>query len=190
MVFVGRVVPGIECDFVGVDNAAGGEMAVRHLIQKGQRRIAMLGGSHKLTSWVGRKEGYDKALREAGIESDASLVLQGPATRDCGAELVQQLLRLPDPPTAIFCYNDIIAIGAMMKLKEMGLTPGRDIAIVGFDNIPEASIFSPKLTTVSSHVRLMGKHAAALLCTRMENPDLEPRKIIVHPELIIRESCS
>ncbi|VBB09087.1 Hypothetical protein LUCI_4373 [Lucifera butyrica] len=190
IVLVNRILPGTQCDFVGIDNVAGGQLAVEYLIRQGHRRIAFLGGLAKLSSWQGRKQGYDNALRQAGLEIDHSLIIESPATRDCGIELIQRLLSIPNPPTAVFCYNDIMAIGAMMKMKEMGLTPGKDIAIVGFDDIPEAAIFTPKLTTVSSAIRLMGSHAAALLHARMENPDNEPQNIVLQPELIVRDSCS
>lgn len=190
VVLVGRRVPGVDCDYVGVDNVAGGELAVNHLLGKGHRRIALLGGVAKMSSWQGRRQGYDNALRQAGIEPDPSLVMESPATMEGGIKLIQQVLKVPDPPTAIFCYNDVIAIGAMMKMKEMGLVPGKDIAVVGFDDIPEAAIFSPKLTTVSSGIRLMGIHAATLLHGRMEGLESEPQTIVVQPELIIRESCS
>lgn len=190
IVLVGRKVSGIECDYVGVNNVAGGQMAVEHLLRRGHRKIAFLGGLAKYSSWLERKRGYSNALQQAGIEIDPSLIMEGPATRENGIELAHHMLSISKPPTAIFCYNDVIAIGVMIKMKEMGLTPGRDIAVVGFDNIPEAAIVTPKLTTVSSFIRIMGKHVAALLQARINNPDREPQNISIHPELIIRESCS
>lgn len=190
IVLVGRRIPGTQLDFVGVDNVVGGELAVNHLLQHGHRSIGFIGGFSKLSSWQGRKQGYDNALRQAGIPVDSSLVLESPATLRYGAELIQQVMTAPNPPTAVFCYNDAIAIGAMMKLKEMGIAPGKDVAIVGFDDIPEAAIFSPKLSTISSSIRAMGAHAATLLHARMEGLDGEPQNVIVEPKLVIRESCA
>jgi LacI family transcriptional regulator len=189
VVLLGRKVPGANCDYVGMDNVMGGQLAVDHLIQKGHRRIAFLGGPSQITSWQERKQGYDNAHHKAGINIDASLVIEGPVTRESGVELIQQILRIPDPPTAVFCYNDIIALGVMMKLKEMGLVPGRDIGIVGFDDIPEAVMLSPKLTTISSFARLMGARAATLLHERIEGLSIEPQRIILQPKLIVRETC-
>ena len=117
------------------------------------------------------------------------MVRESRATMQCGIDLVTQLIQEPNPPSAIFCYNDIFAIGAMMKLKDLGVTPGSDIAIVGFDDIPEASIFSPKLTTVSSCIKAMGKHAASMLLQRIDGLPAEPRRITLEPKLIIRHSC-
>lgn len=189
LVLVGRKLPDSNCDYVGVDNQLGGQIAAEYLIQKGHRRIAFLGGFSQLSSRQGRKQGFDFALQKAGLEIDNSLVIESPATREGGVEAIQKILNHPNPPTAVFCYNDTIAIGAMMKMKELGFTPGKDMAIVGFDDIPEAAIFSPKLTTVTSMPRLMGAHAAQLLHSRMEGSDIESQSIILQPSLIIRESC-
>lgn len=190
VVLVGRILPNTSFDYVGVDNRLGGQLAVDHLLQKGHRRIAFIGGYSQLSSWQGRKQGYDTALRLAGVEIDPSLVIESPATRQGGIDSIQRVLSVHNPPTAVFCYNDTIAIAAMMKMKDMGIMPGKDIAIVGFDDIPEATIFSPKLTTVSSFTRMMGIHAARLLQTRIEDPDGEPQTVILKPELIVRDSCS
>lgn len=190
VVLVGRRIPGTQFDFVGVDNMVGAELAVKHLLEHGHRRIGFIGGFARLSSWQGRKQGYDNALRQAGIPIDETLVIESPATLQCGTELIQKVMAVSAPPTAVLCYNDAIAIGAMMKLKEMGIIPGKDIAIIGFDDIPEAGIFSPKLSTVSSAIRSMGAHAATLLHSRMEGLDCEPQNIIVEPRLIIRESCA
>lgn len=190
VVLVGRQLAGTDCDYVGIDNKLGGQIATEYLLQKGHRRIAFIGGFSQLSSWQGRKQGYDQALLSAGLPIDNSLIIESPATRECGYRIIQQAVEVANPATAVFCYNDAIAIGAMMKLKEIGLTPGQDISIIGFDDIPEAAIFSPKLTTISSFPRLLGTHAARLLHSRLENPDAETQTTIIQPELIIRESCS
>jgi len=189
VVLVGRKVPGANCDYVGVNNVIGGQLAVEYLVQQGHRRIAFLGGPSQITSWQERKQGYDNAHWQANMTLDPSLVMEGPVTRESGVELIEQILRIPNPPTAVFCYNDVIALGVMAKLKEMGLTPGLDIGIIGFDDIPEASISSPKLTTISSFIQFMGVMAATLLHKRMEGLNNEPQNIILHPKLVIRESC-
>ncbi|SDF46387.1 LacI family DNA-binding transcriptional regulator [Sporolituus thermophilus] len=190
VVLVGRKIANVSCDYVGIDNVRGGQIAAEHLIRKGHRRIAFLGGFSQLSSWQERKRGYDQAHYAAGLPIDNNLVVETPATRQGGIAAIQKVLTAPEPPTAAFCYNDMIAIGAMMQMKEMGFVPGRDMAIVGFDDIPEATIFSPKLTTVSSFPRLMGIHAARLLHAQIEGAADEPQTIILQPELIVRESCS
>jgi LacI family transcriptional regulator len=190
VVLINRNLSEGHCDYVGIDNVTGGRSAVEHLVRKGHRRIAFLGGVSQLSSWHGRTEGYVSGLLAAGLDVDESLIIEGPMTRESGHVLIEKILALPTPPTAVLCYNDIIAIGAMMKLKELGLTPGYDMGIVGFDDIPEASIFSPRLTTVSSFPRRIGTHAVRLLHERIEGLDSKPRSVVLQPELIVRESCS
>ncbi len=190
VVLIGRKLDTTLCDYVGIDNVLGGQLATSHLIEQGHRRIAFIGGYSLLSSWRGRKEGYDFALTLSGIDTDPDLIVESPATLQGGVDSIQKILRLPNPPTAVFCYNDSIAIGAMMKMKEMGVIPGQDMAVVGFDDIPEASIITPKLTTVSSAPRLMGVHAARLLQARMEGLDTKPQYVILQPELIVRESST
>lgn len=190
VVLVGRRLAGAACDYVGIDNVMGGRLAAEHLIRKGHRRIAFLGGFSQLSSRQERKQGFDDAHRDAGLTVDEALVIESPATREGGTQAIEKLLSLPNPPSAAFCYNDTIAIGAMMKMKEVGLIPGHDMAVVGFDDIPEDIIFTPKLTTISSSARLMGIHAASLLYSRIDGLAFEPQSVILKPELIVRESCS
>lgn len=189
VVLVNRTLAGANCDFVGVDNVLGARLAVEHLIKKGHRRIAYLGGLPQLSTWQGRNQGYIEAHQAAGLEIDPLLVIESRATRQGGIEAIQKLLSISQPPTAAFCYNDTIAIAACMHLQGIGITPGRDLAIVGFDDIPEATIVTPKLTTVASYIRQLGEHAARMLHTRIEGADDPPRTMIIQPELVIRESC-
>jgi LacI family transcriptional regulator len=190
VVLVAKEITGADYDFIGVDNVVGAKMAVDHLIQKGHRRIAYLGGPSDSSPWKYRNQGYRHALSEAGLEVDESLIMESPATRQGGIDAIRKILSHPDPPTAVFCYNDVVAFGVMLGLKEAGLTPGRDIAVVGFDNIQEAAIFNPGLTTISAFPQLVGTYAADLLHQRILGLDDEPKRIILKPELVVRESCS
>lgn len=179
-----------DYDYVGVDNVAGAQMAVNHLIEKGHRRIAFLGGTAEASAWKDRKQGYLNALHRAGLEVDETLILESPATRKGGMEAVRQLLRHPNLPSAVFCYNDMVAFGVMLGLKEAGLTPGYNLAVVGFDNIQEAAMFSPGLTTVSAFPQQIGTYAADLLHKRITGLADEPKRIILKPELVVRDSSS
>lgn len=100
------------------------------------------------------------------------------------------MLKQPDPPTAIFCYNDIVAFGVMLGMREAGLEPGCDIAVVGYDNIEESAVSNPPLTTVMASPMQVGTFAASLLHRRIlngaENP---PQRVILKPELVLRGSC-
>ena len=133
-------------------------------------------------------EGYREALSRAGLEVDESLVIDSAPTREGGLEAVLKVLENPNPPTAIFCFSDLIAFGVMQGLMMKGITPGKDIDIVGFDNVPVAEIYHPPLTTISSFPRRIGKEAANLLYQQMEKIERDQQRIILNPELIIRES--
>jgi len=192
VVIVNKHIFGSTYDYVGIDNALGAQKAVEHLIGKGHQRIAFLGGSQKSFPWQERIRGYQNALLQAGLEIDESLIINSPSTREGGAHAIQQIFRIPKPthPTAIFCYNDVVAIGVMQELKKSGIMPGKHLAIVGFDNNKDAEIVTPGLTTVNSFTRQIGTHAALLLLQRLMGFDEDPQTIILEPELIIRDSCS
>jgi LacI family transcriptional regulator len=190
VVLVNRNFPEFTCDYIGIDDIVAGQLATEHLIGKGHRRIAYLGGASELSSWFKRREGYESVLKKYNIEVDESLIIEGLPTQESGYNLVEDILKLDEMPSAIFCFNDVIAIGAMMKLEEKGIIPGRDIAIVGVDDIPEASIIKPKLTTVSSFPFLRGVKAANILHERVKGYTGEPQTIILEPQLIIRDSSN
>lgn len=183
-----RELPEVNSDYVGINYPEGARIAVNHLIEKGHKRIAFLGGIRESSTWIERMEGYREALSKAGLEVDESLMIDSAPTREGGLEAVFKVLNNPDPPTAIFCFSDLIAFGVMQGLRMKGLIPGQDIDIVGFDNVPVAEIYHPPLTTVSSFPQRMGKEAANLLHQKMVNNDHEQQRIILNPELIIRES--
>ncbi|MED3691254.1 LacI family DNA-binding transcriptional regulator [Peribacillus butanolivorans] len=183
-----RELPEVNSDYVGINYPEGARIAVNHLIEKGHKRIAFLGGIRESSTWIERMEGYREALSKAGLEVDESLMIDSAPTREGGLESVFKVLNNPDPPTAIFCFSDLIAFGVMQGLRMKGLIPGQDIDIVGFDNVPVAEIYHPPLTTVSSFPQRMGKEAANLLHQKMVNIDHEQQRIILNPELIIRES--
>ncbi|MFE4814757.1 LacI family DNA-binding transcriptional regulator [Peribacillus simplex] len=188
MVLAVRELPGVNSDYVGIDYPEGARIAVDHLLGKGHKRIALLGGIKESSTWIERMEGYREALSRAGLEVDESLVIDSAPTREGGLEAVLKVLENPNPPTAIFCFSDLIAFGVMQGLMMKGYTPGKDIDIVGFDNVPVAEIYHPPLTTISSFPRRIGKEAANLLYQQMEKIEREQQRIILNPELIIRES--
>jgi LacI family transcriptional regulator len=188
MVLAVRELPGVNSDYVGIDYPKGARIAVEHLLGKGHKRIALLGGIKESSTWIERMEGYREALSRAGLEVDESLVIDSAPTREGGLEAVLKVLENPNPPTAIFCFSDLIAFGVMQGLMMKGYTPGKDIDIVGFDNVPVAEIYHPPLTTISSFPRRIGKEAANLLYQQMEKIEREQQRIILNPELIIRES--
>jgi len=183
-----REISNVECDYVGIDYVKGANMAVHHLIENGHQQIAFVGGRKESSAWQQRIEGFKQAFQSAGLEVDPSKFISTAPTRDGGSAGVKDLIKEGGQPTAIFCFNDLVALGVMIGLRELGLVPGTDVAVVGFDDIPEASITNPPLTTVSSFASQMGSNAAILLHKRMVDIERPRERIILPPDLIIRDS--
>jgi LacI family transcriptional regulator len=189
VVLVARYLYERNVDYVGADNVRGAEMAVEHLIAHGHRRIAFIGGPKGASAWQDRLRGYRNALELFGLPVDDSLSVPSPVSRDGGYAAVCRLIDSPDPPTAVLCYNDVVAFGAMLGARAAGQTPGRDFSVIGFDDIEEAALWQPALTTVSARPREIGMVAARLLLERMANPSATPQQVILPPHLVIRDSC-
>lgn len=178
----------LKCDYVGIDYVRGAELAVQHLIDRGHRKIAFVGGFPQSSAWKERKKGYTNVLEREGIPINESYIVPTQISREGGSEAVHLLFQLDEPPTAIFCFNDFVAHGVTLALKEKGIEPGKDIAVVGFDNTYESSLYSPPLTTVSSFPTLIGTHAAGLLYQRLTEKPTDKKRMILQPTLVVRES--
>src|SRR5688572_12143911 len=187
-VLFGRHLPGIEANYVGADYFVGARVAVEHLISLGHRKIAFIGGHMNISSRQEREQGWRQAQTDHGLSINESFVVDAVTTREGGSEAIRQLLQLPDKPTACLCFNDVVAFGVMLGLQSMRLQPGVDFAVIGFDDVVESAMTQPTLTTMAVLPRQIGEEAVQLLLDLIENPDQLPRKIILQPQLIIRES--
>lgn len=188
-VLFARYVPGIQADYVGADNIVGARAAVEHLISLGHRKIAFIGGPLNISSRKEREQGWRQAQTDHNLPINESFVVTTAATREGGSEAIRQLLQFPDKPTACLCFNDVVAFGVMLGLQSMKLQPGSDFAVIGFDDVAESAMTQPTLTTMAVSPRQIGEQAVQLLLNLIENPGQLPRKIILQPQLIIRESC-
>jgi LacI family transcriptional regulator len=187
-VLVSRDVAGSGLDYAGHANEAGMCEATEHLIGLGHRRIAMLGGNDLVSTGRERRSGYRQALHKHNIATDERLVVEGNATRSFGAAAVRDLLTIDAPPTAAVCFNDVIAFGVMLGLRQVGREPGRDFAVIGYDDLAEAELWVPGLSTVRNDTAALGETAARLLLDRIENPAAPTRRVVLQPKLILRES--
>lgn len=185
-----RDVPGAGADFVGADNRGGMQRAVRHLVDLGHRRIAMVGVDTGISTGRERLDGYRDALAGAGIPRDPALEIACPATRADGMAAVSALLDRASPPTAVACFNDILAFGAMLALLARGLAPGRDVSVTGFDDIAEAALWRPALTTVAVPRRAIGEAVIGLLDRRLQDPAGPPERVLVEVGLVVRDSTA
>lgn len=171
---------------VNPDNYHGGFVATRHLLEQGRTRIAFLGTSQRHYSIRQRVEGYQQALFDAGLALPAAYRIEVPPVKDIEQALVEgmsQLLALPQPPDAIFAYNDVAALVAMRECARRGIRVPEDVAIVGFDDIDAAAWAHPPLSTVAVDKRELGRDAFQLLL----GEDSE-RNLLLPVRLVARES--
>ena len=175
-------------DYAGSDNEAGIGLATAHLVSRGHRKVAFLGGRSGPV-YDQRLKGYTQALAAAGIRFDPKLVVPADPNRAGGREAMATLLRMKNRANAAVCYNDITAFGALSALGEQGLRAGRDFALVGFDNVLDAAHSNPPLTTVDVRPGELGEQAAAALLSRIENPVQKRQLYVAQPRLVVRETA-
>ena len=189
LVLVNRVLPDARIDSVLIDNERGGYLATEHLIALGHTRIAYVGGNQDASTNHQRFAGFRQAMEDAGIPVPDDHVNHGDYTRLSGSIIAKRLLQLPEPPTALVCADDLIALGCMEGLHAAGLQVPDDVALVGFDDIPSASLHGIGLTTVRQPTVEMGERAVKLMLDRLEHQDRAPVVDMLPAELIIRTSC-
>jgi LacI family transcriptional regulator len=179
---------GPRASFITIDNMGGAVAAVRHLAGLGRKRIAFIGGwGHELPS-LERRLGYHSALEQLGLERREDYVLKGGWQHGQAHIETAKALALTEPPDAIFCASDRMAVGAMRACEEAGLEIPKDIAIVGFDDEGYASLLSPSLTTVRQDRFGIGSAAVEALMKTLDNPGAKPTSIALPVEFVIRES--
>lgn len=190
VVLVARYIEGSTIDYAGADNILGASMAVDHLVSKGHTRIAFLGGVSDSSARNERQTGYQEALQRHNLAFDPTLSVTSPVSRQGGFDALTYLLDQPDPPTAAVCFNDVVAFGAMLGLQARNLTPGIDFSIIGFDDIADAALVRPALTTIAIKPQEIGEAATSLLLNRLQNPDRDHLRSVLKPHLVVRESTS
>lgn len=182
--------PQLAADSVGMADEVGTARAVEHLIEQGHRRIAFIGGYDQDETRRRRLHSYRQTLQRWQIDFDPALCVESPTTRRGGYEAVRQLLRIPQPAGSAFCYSDVIAFGVILGLRAAGIEAGRDFAVVGFDDVEEASLWQPSLTSVATDPTGMGEKAAQLMLRRIAEPDMTVQRVIMPSRLIKRDSTA
>jgi DNA-binding LacI/PurR family transcriptional regulator len=167
----------------------GARLAVKYLISKGHRKIGMIAGEVSPIERINRVLGYRMALEENGLPFRQDWVILGPPVMEHGFTATKELLSKDPEITAIFCYNDLLAMGAVQYCKHEGLNVPDDIAIVGFDNIMFSRLIDPPLTTIHVDKYKVGRRSAALLLQMLKNPTQEYPPEYVDSELVIRKSA-
>jgi LacI family transcriptional regulator len=188
-VMVGRH-PDERVHYVDVDNLAAAQMAVEHLIRLGHRRIGMVTGPLSMTHSQDRWQGYRQALEAHRLPVEDALIAEGDYSEASGAAATHRLLSRS--VTAIFATSDMMAVGTLKAAREAGLQVPQDVALVGFDDVPIATVVEPALTTVRQPIEDLGSMAAELLLNLLENAQdaqAPAHRIILRAKLVIRDSC-
>jgi LacI family transcriptional regulator len=189
-VLVDREVEHLNADLVEVNHESGGYLATRHLLELGHRRIACITGPLPLSSAAQRLAGHRRALEEAGLKPQASLLHESDFTSAGGHAAMQALLALRQRPTAVFACNDLMAFGAISAAAAAGLSLPKDLSLIGFDDIALACHSNPPLTTVAQPKHRMGTLAARLLLERIGDRERAHQREILQPELCLRQSTA
>jgi DNA-binding LacI/PurR family transcriptional regulator len=191
IIMIAREVSAMSVHSVLTDDFKGGSLAAQHLLKLGHRRMAVLSENFKVSSSVERVKGFKFALFEAGLTIEADDILSCESTIKDGKRAAAELIRRGNSPTALFCCNDMLAIGALQAAKEAGVRVPEELSVIGFDNTILSTVTNPMLTTIAQPMEQMVKLAFDLLISSYsDQEDTIKQRIVMQPELIVRESTS
>jgi len=174
---------------VSVDRFLGAQKVVEHLIELGHRRIAHISEGARFRDKSRRLNGYLATLKNHNLDVADNLIIDGDGGISGGIQAVPQLLDLPDPPTAIFCFNDMTAIGVINALRQRGYDVPHDFSVAGYDDLEMAAYYYPTLTTVRQQTYQLGKRAVNMLLKLIDS-EAEVAPEVVEPKLIVRQSTA
>jgi LacI family transcriptional regulator, repressor for deo operon, udp, cdd, tsx, nupC, and nupG len=177
---------------VAIDNVGAASVATGHLIDLGRRRIAAIGEQPGRNGTAAlRLDGYHGALRAAGLTADPALSVPTETySRAEGAAAMHHLLDLPQPPDAVFCFNDLLAVGALAAARDRGLRVPDDLAVVGFDGVDEGNYAAPRLTTIAPDKAAIARAAIELVEAAVQDGSREPQDVVTPFTLQVRESTA
>ncbi len=172
-----------------IDNSElGGYLATKHLIEHGHKDIACLSGHLDKLACKERIVGFRRAMAEANLQVEENWILEGNFECDTAVLAADKIIAMDKMPTAVFCFNDTMALGLMSRLQQKGIRIPEDISVIGYDNIELAEYFSPPLTTIHQPKRRVGKNAFEILLERIKNKDHDRRVFEMHPEIVERDT--
>ncbi len=176
-------------DYVINDNILGGYLATSHLLEHGYKKIAYISSYFNISSSFERLEGYKKALKKFNLSFDENLVVETEPTIEGGEKAIGKLLSNCNKPQAVFSFCDLIAAGVFKSLKKKDIEIGKDIGLVGYDDIELASFMEVPLTTICQPAYEIGKISTEILIDKLLGKRREPQQIVLKPSLVIRGSC-
>jgi DNA-binding LacI/PurR family transcriptional regulator len=191
LVFVNKFLGEDRLNSVGVDSKQAVFLAIEHLASLGHRRIGIINGHRGSEDGASRYEAFQAALQRLGLEFDESLVREGVWEEPLGREGMKDILSSANPsPTAVFCANDSMALGAIRAIEENGLKVPDDISVVGFDDLEVGRYFTPPLTTVHPPLREVGMYAVDLLVKLISNPKRRRTQAVLKSKLVVRATTA
>jgi DNA-binding LacI/PurR family transcriptional regulator len=188
VVMIARWLDGSSAPVFRGDDRHGIYMVTRYLIELGHRDIAFVGGRRGTSTGRDRREGYRAAMDDADLDPRPEWQIGSEATRKAGYDSVRALFSGPGAPSAIACFNDLVAIGVLSGLRSIGMEPGRDIAVTGYDDIAEAEITFPALTTVWNGQQEVGRLAAKTMTAIIAGERPPRERVLIAPQLRVRNS--
>ena len=186
MVMANEFAPELELPTVHIDNLTAAFNAVNYLHELGHQRIGCIAGPEEMPLCHYRLQGYVQALRRCGVTVDPHYIARGDFTFEAGGNALRQLFELPQPPTAVFCHSDVMALGALSWAKRQGIKVPDDLSIIGFDNIALAEFCDPPLTTVAQPRFEIGREAMLLLLDQIHGQNVNSGSRLMDCELILR----
>ncbi len=188
IVLLDRTFDNATAPYVGVNNKQGAYIGTKHLIEHGHQKIGILSGFHRLSTMRERLSGFEMAIKEAGLMLRENWSLSSPLTIEDGKKAIQSLMSMEDRPTAVFICNNLLSLGALIGLQEIGLRCPNDVALVGFDDHPWAQVSNPPLTVVRQPTYAIGETAAQKLLEALRNPQASIPSAVYSCEMIVRAS--
>ncbi|MEN3185270.1 MAG: LacI family DNA-binding transcriptional regulator [Atribacterota bacterium] len=188
LLLLDRSIEGTELPTVTTNHYQGSKIATSYLIRKGRQRIAFLGGRKGVDVYQKRLQGYSEGLAENGLQVNPALIVEGDFSFQGGYQAVEMLFERRESFDAIFAANDLIALGAIERLKEGGIGVPQDVAVIGFDDIWLSRLSHPRLTTVRQPVYELCKEAVTVLFDLVDK-GVRANSKVLEPQLVIRESC-
>jgi LacI family transcriptional regulator len=183
---IGRHPTRTDLSYLDADNFQGAREAVTHLLGLGRHRVATITGPNNMIAGIDRREGYERAFHERGMNPDPALIVESDFSESGGYFSMMRLM--PQNPDAVFVASDTMAAGAVRALHESGKRIPEDVAVVGFDDIPSAAHMDPPLTTVRQSIEGMGKMAAEMMIGILNEETTTPHRLVLSTELVIRSS--
>lgn len=184
-----RTIQGTDFPFVMTNHYQGARIAVSYLIQKGRRRIAFIGGRKGINVYEDRLKGYMDELRERGLDIDYDIVIESDFSFQGGYNAMSLLYERSKSFDAIFAANDLVALGAIERLRELRIAVPHDVSVIGFDDVWLSRLSYPRLTTVRQPVHELCKEAVVTLLRLIDNRGVRVSSKILEPQLVVRESC-